>query len=394
MSKDTALTKLKGILAGIITDENINAGELVYLDSWLRERQDIIGSEGDVVDLLEQISDVLEDGVITEEEMEDTLQLIDDILEYQENPPITSDLDETFGYVSGILADDKLSEIEISNLRVLLEQVKTIPLCALLLDQMNQNPGKIKDTLKSFAGHYFHQVGTTEDLATFLSDDLPADFEIKGKSVCFTGNIIGMPRSVMKRVVASKGAVVKNAVSSKVDVLVVGDGCSNGWVSNTLGNKLEAATTLKLNGHSILIIPGDTWISYCNEEPDSDYSTRKQQLWNLFGEPKTFEDVLDATERVCEGLPLSIESDFEESAEARILTVHRQWKNGNSLKKYEVGFNFIKYHLDDEGARSLRTRCWGVKGASVTTTFYENQSRGVEQFRELLTNLAANYSGL
>ncbi|MBL4278983.1 BRCT domain-containing protein [Vibrio fluvialis] len=264
------LVRLKGILAGIGTDSMVNEKELLFLDAWLREREAQLEGDGDVVDLLEQIADVLEDGVITQDEMNDTLKLIDCILEYKENPPHSTNLQEVFGFIQGVVADNVIEEPELQAIRELLERNDDVPMCALLSAQINNglNHDRLIQALKSFSGHYLEETGSTQDWSSFLGDELPSDYDFRGKKICFTGGVTGMPRSALKSHVAKLGATVTKSVTQSTDFLVVGDECSRGWIEHNYGTKLDTACKLKLKGHGILIVSGEEWLSKTANQKD------------------------------------------------------------------------------------------------------------------------------
>jgi hypothetical protein len=66
--KEKALNGLRGILAGIVADEEVSEKELLFLDAWLKSQQ-YLANHDDVVGILQQVGDILQDGVITPEEL-------------------------------------------------------------------------------------------------------------------------------------------------------------------------------------------------------------------------------------------------------------------------------------------------------------------------------------
>lgn len=389
------LARLRGVLSGIGTDKSINESELLFLDAWLRDRQETLNDNGDVIDLLEQISDVLEDGVITQEEMEDTLNLIDCILEYQDNPPITDDQQEVFGFIQGVVSDGCVRDIELKHILKTLKPLSDVPMFALLsqrIDQQRNDHDKLIATLKSFSGFYFNETGTTQDWSCFLGDAIPGDFNFDGAKVCFTGGITGVPRSSLKRQVSNMGAVFSKSFSSGVDILVVGDECSRGWIENNYGTKLDAACKLKLKGGKVLIVSSNEWLVRASNVVDPRLDAR-EKAWAKFGDALCFDSLVKAVNRVCEGVPLTVSEYQNEELDRWVVAIHRQWKSGKPLKKMELFFEHSLYHYNVEtGEQTDRARPWVVGGGESPVVSFQHKNNAFERFRELAASLVALHS--
>lgn len=394
-NKAPELARLKGILSGISTDKSINEKELLFLDAWLRDRQDSWGDNGDAVDLIEQIADVLEDGVITQEEMEDTLNLIECILEYQENPPLTDNQQEVFGFIQGVVSDGHVDSVELEHICKMLRPLHEIPIFALLskrIERQRNDHTALLDTLKSCSGFYFNETGTTQEWSCFLSDKIPENFDFINARICFTGGISGLPRSSLKRHVEKIGSVYSKSLSSHVDMLVVGDECSAGWLEYSYGTKLDAACRLKLKGHNVLIVTSDEWLSKVSNISNPK-SEQKQKAWVGFGDARTFTGLFEALEKVCEDVPLTVSQYNDEHQGLQGVAIHRQWKNGKPLKKMELFLEHMPYHYNElSNEMAERIRAWIVGGSGLPTVTFKSQDNAFERFRELLANLVAFHS--
>lgn len=387
------LVRLRGILAGISTDSLVNEKELLFLDAWLREREAQLEGDGDVTDLLEQIADVLEDGVITQEEMDDTLNLIDCILEYQENPPHSTNLQEVFGFIQGVVADNVIRTAEIESVKELLELNQDVPMCSLLFAKINQGLSRdelIKD-LKSFSGQYLEETGSTQDWSSFLGDEVPLGYDFRGKKICFTGGVTGMPRSALKNHVAKLGATVTKSVTQSTDFLVVGDECSRGWLEHNYGTKLDTACRLKLKGHDILIVSGEEWLSKTANQKDPQ-SEKRSSIWSKFGDHSDLDSIAKSTERLCEQVNLRVNQYHESELGYSGVSIHRRWKNGNPLKKRELYVEFVPHTINqDNGEVQERTKPWVVVGDDRQSIAYQNQTSAFEKYRELLANVVTSH---
>jgi len=387
------LVRLKGILAGIGTDSMVNEKELLFLDAWLREREAQLEGDGDVVDLLEQIADVLEDGVITQDEMDDTLNLIDCILEYQENPPHSTNLQEVFGFIQGVVADNVIEEPELKAIHELLERNDDVPMCALLSAKINNGLSheQLIQALKSFSGHYLEETGSTQDWSSFLGDELPSDYDFRGKKICFTGGVTGMPRSALKSHVAKLGATVTKSVTQLTDFLVVGDECSRGWIEHNYGTKLDTACKLKLKGHGIMIISGEEWLSKTANQKDPQ-SEARSSIWSKFGDHMDLDSIAKATERLCEQANLSVSQYHESEFGYFGVSIHRKWKNGNPMKKRELFIEFVPHTINQHSGESeVRTKPWVVGGDDKQSIAYQHQTTAFEKYRESFAHVVTSH---
>ncbi|EJK2113534.1 BRCT domain-containing protein [Vibrio navarrensis] len=375
--------RLKGILSGITTDKQINEKELLFLDAWLRDRLEYAAGDGDVTDLLQQISDVLEDGVITQEEMEDTLSLIDCILEYRENPPETTSLQEVFGFIQGVVSDGIVTDKELRNVLKIVAQNIHVPMCALLAERLKKaatNDEKVA-LLKSFSGHYFEETGTTQNWSSFLSDNLPDDYDFQGKKVCFTGEVIGVPRSTLKSHLNKLGGLITKTVSKNTDILVVGDGCSKGWIQSNYGTKLDSACKLKLSGVELLIVSADEWISKSHNRIDPLLGVRSK-VQAIFGSPVCMDEAFDKAKQLCENSPLSVIRYRDEAYEGIAII-----RGSESYMRGEFALALIEHR--DDGYELEGSKPWAVSGETQGTVNYSKSRSAFDKFGEHLARAFA-----
>lgn len=261
------LEGLRGILQGISSDKKLNEAELMYLDTWLRDASEL-HHHGDVIDLLEQISDVLEDGVITEEEMHDTLALIHDIEEYSLSRLDTGRdeglLNEFIGFALGVSADDQLLDCERTQLLSYLQKLEHEPVCQMLKEQIRAlNPSNnetLLATVKNFCGQNFLDTGAAENGAiSSIFDDI-SEIELHGKKVCFTGTVVGTPRSELKRQAELLGCSITKTPTTKTDLVIVGGEASKDWIYSSYGRKIETALEHRKKGCGLKIISVERWL--------------------------------------------------------------------------------------------------------------------------------------
>ena len=121
LDKEKNFMHLYGILKGIVADKVLKDEEILYLDTWLKDQK---SDDGDVIDLLDVIADVMEDGVITSEERQDLMASINTVIDCRdwsksvlyERTPEQQAVDELLGLLSGIVVDNEIHEQELNQL--------------------------------------------------------------------------------------------------------------------------------------------------------------------------------------------------------------------------------------------------------------------------------------
>lgn len=382
-NNDSALAKLNGILAGIATDRLINESELIYLDVWIKEHQNLT-HDGDVLDLLDQISDVLDDGIITQEEMRDTLQLIDDILEYQANPPQTSDIEVILGFAAGLVSDGSLNRSELSSFKKLLKQNSDEGIYRLLLGQINAHDDDeeyLVEIIKHFSGQYFQETGSVNEWPSTIADVIPKDFDFSNKKVCFTGQVSGIPRSTLKRQSEILGCENQNRVTSKTDILIIGDVSSKDWVYSSLGRKIEKAFELKGSGHPIYIFNIEDWLA-ASSSADRSYGNERNDLIVKFGDVLTIQDIFKMVVKHTSQLPVTVQ-EMVCPVDGHCVSIHKQWKNGKPQSSMQL---FIRNNENNE-----LTKTWFIGGKLEATRSYSNKANAIEYFKQQLSSLILTY---
>lgn len=164
-----ATQTLLGICAGLVADGQINDREVAFLSTWLAENQEVAAIwPGSAI--AQRLRDVLADGVITAEEKESLVTL-----------------------------------------------------------------------LQQLSGNEFADTGAAAPAAPGIPCDFTVDVVFDGKSFCFTGEFAFGTRAACHKAVARTGGLPADGVTSRLDYLVVGAGCSPDWANTTYGRKIEAA---------------------------------------------------------------------------------------------------------------------------------------------------------
>ncbi|ABZ75866.1 hypothetical protein Shal_1298 [Shewanella halifaxensis HAW-EB4] len=271
---EKAISSLQGILLGITADSKLKPAEYAFLDLWLRTHWEV-SDDPDIVDIIDVLNDVLEDGVIDEDEYEDLLSLINDVNDIRGfiEPNSHNQINQLLGMLQGVSAADDVNEKDIDALAVWLDEnhqilnkwpasVVTSKLCDIFEDGIITEDEK-KDlllTVQKITGRRFCETGDVTDNTTECFDDIT---EIPHDNIgfCFTGKFKTGSRKTVESKAQSLGAITSKDVLLSTQFLVIGTLASRDWKYLSHGRKIEKAMLLKEKGHEIYVISEEQWLA-------------------------------------------------------------------------------------------------------------------------------------
>jgi NAD-dependent DNA ligase len=275
-NKEKSINGLKGILSGITADQKLNELEFLFLDTWLKE-QSSLKNDGDVIDLLDLIGDILKDGTINSEELRELHSLAEDIIEFKEAGILETEdqINEFAGLLIGISADNKVNDLEISKViewllenpgvknewpvNIVAEQLHKILADGIATQDEREH---FLNVIKQITGIRFEESGVAYGMATEFFEDNITDLNHNNSAICFTGTFVTGTRSTVQKTAKNKGAVIKENVTKNLDYLVIGTLASRDWRFTSHGRKIEKALALKKSGCKITIINERTWLKH------------------------------------------------------------------------------------------------------------------------------------
>ncbi|WP_318517513.1 BRCT domain-containing protein [Photobacterium leiognathi] len=273
-----AILNLKGILKGISADSHLTEEEVLFINMWLKDQVNI-KKDGDLLDLQDAINDVLEDGIITNDERDDLFELMDTIIKYNTIEVETIDclINKFLGFLSGISCDNKLNETEVYALKKLIDSepdshshwaVKIINdrLNDILEDDVidADEYNQLLTDIKSICGQQFLDSGIASGLSTDIIHREINFTSIEGKNICFTGVFSSGKRSEIENKAKEKRANVQKNVTQKLDILVIGGMATRDWKFSSYGRKIEAVHNNREKGYQTIIIDEHIWNKLLN----------------------------------------------------------------------------------------------------------------------------------
>lgn len=274
--KARALHGLKGILSGIVADKHLNEKEFLFLDSWLKSQQ-YLSEDSDVLTILQQVGDILEDGLISPNELTQMEARIEEVVSTKNTGELDSvgQIDELLGFLRGIASDGVLNDEEVDGLANWLdrnESVKVIwpasvvvkRLAAILEDGIvsEEERQDLLLTANQVTGSSAEEPGVGPEASTEVWEDQIDSLQIKGSVFCLTGDFVSGDRNSVDTLLRCLGAETSTNVNKQVDYLVIGTLASRDWLYTAHGRKIEKALLLKREGVDITIITERTLLKF------------------------------------------------------------------------------------------------------------------------------------
>ncbi|WP_049301694.1 BRCT domain-containing protein [Serratia marcescens] len=261
-NRDKLFANLISIIDGIVADGIVKDEEILYLDTWLLEAEQIIRN-GVIKSLSARVAAILADGVVTSEEREELKHQLYGIQKEILDIPdvdfysVESDLHLLNGLCKGLISDRDLGEHEIKYLDWWLTQNGALKnnypgreLYALVKDILSdgvitpEESATLHKALVDFTGCDLES-GVVDGLATRLPVDTDFSPEIDGKVFCLTGVFMAGKRSIVEERVNAAGGHVIGNITKKLDYLVIGTLSSRDWKFSSHGRKIEKAISYR-----------------------------------------------------------------------------------------------------------------------------------------------------
>jgi len=272
--KAKAMHGLKGILSGIVADQKLNEKEFLFLDSWLKSQQ-FLADDTDVVRILKLVGEILEDGQISPQELNEMQSSIETIVSnLEETEPGVGRVDELVGFLTGVASDGVLNDQEVDALSSWLDQNETVKNtwpASVIVNRLNNvlEDGIITEEERQDLLQTVNQVtgnAAEDDISYETSTEVWEDeidsLEIAGKTFCLTGEFVSGDRETVDTLLRLRGAETSPNVNKNVDYLVIGTLASRDWLYTSHGRKIEKALLLKRENVNVTVITERTLLKF------------------------------------------------------------------------------------------------------------------------------------
>lgn len=233
------INKFYGIINGIGIDTTIKSEEMDYIVNWRREHEAYIDYKS-VKHIIEVIDFILEDNIITDEELFALKCVITNFLQDISTSRETQATQFLQGLVLGIAADKKIEDAEILGLQKWLYENDFLqghfPYDRIL--------DKIEDILKDgiiTADEKEELKDLFDEINNPVKELNKSVVEFEGKSFCLSGNFSYGPKAKVEEYIISKGGTIDKKVKKSTDYVVVATSGSDRYSNGSYGSKVKAA---------------------------------------------------------------------------------------------------------------------------------------------------------
>jgi len=279
MEFDKTLNMLRGMLDGLTAD-NITVKEIEELQHWLQFAKPF-SEKRPFDELIPIVNATLEDGVVTQDEIDDILWVCNSFSEpgsYYD--AITAGLQMLNGYIHGIMADNSLSVQEIMDLKKWIVEHDELTgyfpydelyslLVSILKDGIvtSEEQAYLKAFLSQFVDTkkslYLNEVELSnlrKEISLSGVCALAPEIEFDNRKFCFTGASIRTTRKELANLVYSLNGQFSDSVTKDTAYLIVGSAGNDCWAFSCYGRKVEQAINLRKKGVPVVIVhENDFW---------------------------------------------------------------------------------------------------------------------------------------
>lgn len=279
-NRNKLFANLISIIDGITSDGKLTENELLFLDTWLLEAQEL---QHNVIfqQIRDKIIDIQFDGEVTKDELNefrlDLINIQKDILDIPNIDLYSKEADVHLlsGLCKGVIGDGKLNDAEIHYLDWWISQnsmlknnypgstlyrlIKEILEDRVITEDERQ---QLKMMLIDFTGSD-PENGIVDGLAIGKSffDDVE-NVNLSEKVVCFTGKFLLGNRNKCRELAEQQGAKVIDDWRSDLDYLIIGTLNSRDWMYQSFGRKIETAKEYQAKGAKVKIITEEQWVKH------------------------------------------------------------------------------------------------------------------------------------
>ena len=254
-----AISEFYGVIRGFSIDNEISTEEVDFIKNWKKEFA-IYDNQKDIADIISVMDKIIDDGVITVEEIVELQGVVKAYLDVVSTSPITLATQILDGILKGITVDGEITEIECKNLRQWLYDN------IYLSDHFPFN--KAMEILDKVLEDSIITKEEVEYITTMINEMLnPVDClkeeinSVDGKHVCLSGNFAYGQKSDVEKFIVSKGGNIDTSVKKTTDILMIGNCECQAYSNGTYGTKVKKAIEYNEKGSHIKIIKESDFFS-------------------------------------------------------------------------------------------------------------------------------------
>lgn len=247
------ISEFYGVVRGFSIDNAITQDEMNYIEAWKNSHIQYIDHK-EVADIVEVIDAILNDNVISLDEIAQLQRCMKEYLDDMSTSPITLATQILDGILKGITIDGEITDDECKNLRqwlydnIYLSDHFPFDTTLKTVDKILEDSVVTKEEAEYLTSVIYDILNPVEALKSEI-------YSVEGKHICLSGNFeFKGQKPAVEKFIVERGGIVDSNVKKTTDYLVIGACECQAYSNGTYGTKVKKAIEYNDKGCNIQII--------------------------------------------------------------------------------------------------------------------------------------------
>ena len=247
-----SISEFYGVIRGFSIDNKITQDEINYIKEWKEQNSDYKNQQ-DILAIVNVLDDILEDEIVTLEELSKLQYIIKSYLDIVSSSPITLATQILDGILKGIIIDKEISDLECKNLRqwlydnIYLSDHFPFNKTMEMLDDVLEDSIITQEESNYITSAINSLLNPVETLKVQINS-------VSNKHVCLSGNFAFGQKSDVEKYIIEKGGIIDSSLKKSTEILMIGDFECQAYSNGTYGTKVKKAIEYNKKGANIQII--------------------------------------------------------------------------------------------------------------------------------------------
>ena len=247
-----SISEFYGIIRGFSLDSAITEEEVDYIAQWKADNE-IYSCQKDIGAIIHAIDVILEDGIVTLEEMSSLQSAVKDYLDIVSTSPITLATQILDGILKGIIIDSEVTEAECKNLQqwlydnIYLSDHFPFNKAISLIDKVLEDSIITPEESAYITSVINDMLNPVQALTAQVNT-------VDGKHICLSGNFSYGSKATVEQYIVAHGGVMDSGVKKSTDILIIGNNECQAYSNGNYGTKVKKAMEYNDKGCNIQII--------------------------------------------------------------------------------------------------------------------------------------------
>ena len=254
----STMSEFYGVIEGFSLDEKIKPDEEAYLKKWQKDNQKYSEKE-ELSNVFATLNKILEDGVITIDELRELKIVVKDYYDTIISSHITKSIQELRGILKGIITDNIVSTEEGEKLlhwlynNIQLNEHYPYNFVLDLFNNVLEDNKITEEESKSLIQIINSVLKPVEALSEKINS-------ITDKNICLSGNFEYGKKADVQKLITDNGGFIETNIRKTTDILVIGKFESQAYAHGNYGTKVRKAMELNCKGCNISILKEEEFI--------------------------------------------------------------------------------------------------------------------------------------